>query len=754
MILNEKNKVTLINVANSITLPVPAPVEMFKKRKGGNRASRAPSSTTGIEPGHSNSAGGISLAGGSRAGDSSDEQSGSEAVGVGQVILSKRRGLARARLGTAVGASTVPKAGNKSSDVVGNGINGLERKREPGSGEGSSTNHASGASAPLGPMQLTHYDDELAGSASKSKSGKKHRKKLSMKPSVMKVHSSGDGGDHVVYGGPEDLNEAGGGDYSSAALAQLREQTFKAGTAGRAAIMAATSNANNEGEDDVQDMDWTESTEAGGSRSGGSKLHGLPPGSTAEVIGASESSSRILLGGPGDSEGGAGDGNGVDDNEDGVDGLTAEQKALFARVKAQRAAARGTLRGVDPDDAIMETPAPFGSSGDRKIDVMYMDRAAAVAAEKKEAVRTAAEASELAARAGGLHGVDEDEADWELMRISAGTHGSQHSKGLVARLAPEHSLAAVVERRNRDVLTLGRIEGFRGSVSTEIVAAMSEALQAAVELKESSELSLKQSESRYQEAEDRAAEVEKALGRAKAEQEFFQTTSEWMARLTSGLELVSPVVSSALEATARGDKSHQDAVETAWAKMDDDLRALDQLKTLFAGWKSEHRRRYKAALVSLALPGVFAPYVATEVMNWTPWSGSGVAGMSWFTSLFDFGMEGEQGNEDDPDSDLVPKLVVSVVGPASALMIEHGLDVTDASAVDSCIEAVSEIKEIVEGEGESGSKLTGSLQEAVRAAYGRVGLKGGPTVSKWASAFPPQVVSLIQSAVFSGKPLE
>ncbi|KAG5182506.1 hypothetical protein JKP88DRAFT_268774 [Tribonema minus] len=158
-----------------------------------------------------------------------------------------------------------------------------------------------------------------------------------------------------------------------------------------------------------------------------------------------------------------------------------------------------------------------------------------------------------------------------------------------------------------------------------------------------------------------------------------------------------------------------DAAALVLEDVDEDVRSLPALKALFEGWKRDHGEHYARAYCALSLPPLLAPLVRLEMLRWDPVHGTvrgGDAGaaaaadeevdtvferFAWFRCLFDFA-EGiatpaaaEYATDEDPDADLVPKLLEAAAVPQLAAAIESAYDAGSAAATAHLVAAAKEL---------------------------------------------------------------
>lgn len=89
------------------------------------------------------------------------------------------------------------------------------------------------------------------------------------------------------------------------------------------------------------------------------------------------------------------------------------------------------------------------------------------------------------------------------------------------------------------------------------------------------------------------------------------------------------------------------------------FQSLDHIKGVMESWKRKYTSAYNDAFIALSVPSLFAPYVRLQVAQWDPLADPTLDCLPFYNKLFSFGVDDDT-PEDDPDWNLVPKLVEKV----------------------------------------------------------------------------------------------
>jgi GC-rich sequence DNA-binding factor len=136
-----------------------------------------------------------------------------------------------------------------------------------------------------------------------------------------------------------------------------------------------------------------------------------------------------------------------------------------------------------------------------------------------------------------------------------------------------------------------------------------------------------------------------------------------------------------------------EVVPTVFADAAEEYASLESVKSRLEDWKAAYPRDYQNAYVPESAPALFAPFVRLQLLRWDPLHGQG-QGQSqhqvarsfdqqdWYGQLFEYGMAGQDAAAaaaaaDDPDANLVPQLVESLVLPQAMHLVKHCWDPFD-----------------------------------------------------------------------------
>jgi len=103
-------------------------------------------------------------------------------------------------------------------------------------------------------------------------------------------------------------------------------------------------------------------------------------------------------------------------------------------------------------------------------------------------------------------------------------------------------------------------------------------------------------------------------------------------------------------------------VKAIFLDADDDFKTIDAVKEKLEQLKRRYPQAYTDTYISLSVPSLFAPYVRMELMNWRFLEHPKFEAMEWYNKLAEYGMFGDI-KEDDPDLDVIPRLIEKVVTP-------------------------------------------------------------------------------------------
>jgi GC-rich sequence DNA-binding factor len=89
---------------------------------------------------------------------------------------------------------------------------------------------------------------------------------------------------------------------------------------------------------------------------------------------------------------------------------------------------------------------------------------------------------------------------------------------------------------------------------------------------------------------------------------------------------------------------------------------LTHIKGVMEGWKARYPNAYNDAFIALSVPSLFAPYARLECVQWDALKTPAFDALPCYSQLFSFGVTDDT-PEDDPDWNLVPKLMEKTVLP-------------------------------------------------------------------------------------------
>lgn len=106
---------------------------------------------------------------------------------------------------------------------------------------------------------------------------------------------------------------------------------------------------------------------------------------------------------------------------------------------------------------------------------------------------------------------------------------------------------------------------------------------------------------------------------------------------------------------------------------EDTFSSIEAIRNHLESWKLHFPEQYDATFMGLSAPALFAPFVRLELIDWNPLDPSSTPFNQhhWYVSLFDYGINAP---ESDPDHNVIPSLVKSVVLP---LLLDLCRDVWD-----------------------------------------------------------------------------
>lgn len=90
---------------------------------------------------------------------------------------------------------------------------------------------------------------------------------------------------------------------------------------------------------------------------------------------------------------------------------------------------------------------------------------------------------------------------------------------------------------------------------------------------------------------------------------------------------------------------------------------IEAIKKNLESWKHSYAGQYDSTFMGLSAPALFAPFVRLELLSWDPLNPiqPSFTQQHWYTVLFNYGIHAP---ESDPDHQLIPTLVKSIVLPS------------------------------------------------------------------------------------------
>ncbi|KAF2078017.1 hypothetical protein CYY_000655 [Polysphondylium violaceum] len=111
----------------------------------------------------------------------------------------------------------------------------------------------------------------------------------------------------------------------------------------------------------------------------------------------------------------------------------------------------------------------------------------------------------------------------------------------------------------------------------------------------------------------------------------------------------------------------QKVLESARALLldvDPNYSEISNIKEKFEHWKSKDYKSYTQTQMAYIMPSIFAPFIRLEMIDWNPLSGTNFDSMKWYLELSNYGINSSVTlDENDPDPNLIPKLVEKIVIP-------------------------------------------------------------------------------------------
>lgn len=94
----------------------------------------------------------------------------------------------------------------------------------------------------------------------------------------------------------------------------------------------------------------------------------------------------------------------------------------------------------------------------------------------------------------------------------------------------------------------------------------------------------------------------------------------------------------------------------------EEFSSIESVRYHLESWKARFAEQYAATYMGLSTPALFAPFVRLELIDWNPLdtASSPFTQHKWYLNLFEYGIDAPKS---DPDHDLIPNLVKSIVLP-------------------------------------------------------------------------------------------
>ncbi|CAI5952768.1 unnamed protein product, partial [Closterium sp. NIES-64] len=150
---------------------------------------------------------------------------------------------------------------------------------------------------------------------------------------------------------------------------------------------------------------------------------------------------------------------------------------------------------------------------------------------------------------------------------------------------------------------------------------------------------------------------------------------------------------------------------------------IERVKERMERWKQQHPSAYRDAYASMSAPALFAPFVRLELLRWDPLFGGGAFdSMHWYSVLFDYGLptDGSEPAPDDPDTNLVPRLVEKVGLPILHHALQHCWDPLDRAATNRAVTAVEEVLVYVEAGAPAVVEMVKAVEGRIENAVGEI----------------------------------
>ncbi|CAI7863398.1 unnamed protein product [Closterium sp. NIES-53] len=187
------------------------------------------------------------------------------------------------------------------------------------------------------------------------------------------------------------------------------------------------------------------------------------------------------------------------------------------------------------------------------------------------------------------------------------------------------------------------------------------------------------------------------------------------------------------------------AADAVFADAAEEYSRIERVKERMERWKQQHLSTYRDAYASMSAPALFAPFVRLELLRWDPLFGGGAFdSMHWYSVLFDYGLptDGSEPAPDDPDTNLVPRLVEKVGLPILHHALQHCWDPLDRAATNRAATAVEEVLVYVEAGAPAVVEMMKAVEGRIESAAGEMQLPAWP---------PPVLASCPAAARFAAQ---
>lgn len=142
----------------------------------------------------------------------------------------------------------------------------------------------------------------------------------------------------------------------------------------------------------------------------------------------------------------------------------------------------------------------------------------------------------------------------------------------------------------------------------------------------------------------------------------------------------------------------------------DEFKTVHVIKSKLELLKKRFPQAYTDTYISLSVPLLFAPYVRVELLQWDFMKLPRLDSLAWYKDLQDYGLFGDV-SEDDPDLDVVPKLVEKVVTPFITNYFYSTWDPISTAQSSAARTLVREVMDHVDGKLPNPQKLLSTIMD-------------------------------------------